>query len=85
MAFYTNNTATKLVTDMSALNDIDNFPDTYYDVNKIEIDKATSEITIHTKDNGPITKRAVSASEWDRAKVHAMASMSYWVPGIGHR
>jgi hypothetical protein len=85
MAFYTNNTDTKLVTDMSALNDIDNFPDTYYDVNKIEIDKATSEITIHTKDNGPITKRAVSASEWDRAKVHAMASMSYWIPGIGHR
>jgi hypothetical protein len=85
MAFYTRNEDTKLVLDMSKLNDIDNFPDTYYDVVKVEVDKATSKITIYTKNDGVITKDKAKGSEWDRAKVHAMACMSYWIPGIGHR
>jgi hypothetical protein len=85
IAFYTSNTATKLVTNLTALNDVDNFANTYYDVTLIEVDKATSKITIHTKKNGPISKDKVDEREWDRAKMHAMASMSYYIPGIGHR
>jgi hypothetical protein len=85
MAFYVRNDDAKLVLDMSKLNDLDNFPDTYYDVVKVEVDKATSKITIFTKSDGAIVQGKVSDSEWSRAKVHAMACMSYWIPGIGHR
>lgn len=83
MAFYTKNLPNKLVTDMSKLTDIDNYQFTYYDVTQIDIDKRTSEITIYTKQDGPVTK-ASGEDAWKRAKMHALTSISYFIPGIGH-
>jgi hypothetical protein len=86
MAFYTSNEPTKLVTDMSHLDDVENFPSTYYDIVKIEIDKVTSQITIFSKENGPITRESCEDIEtWERAKMHALCCISYFIPGIGHR
>ena len=86
MAFYTNNTDSKLIVDLSALDDVDNYANTYYDINKIEIDKATSKITIYSKELGPITKEsAKDIDTWNRAKAHALNCIGYFIPGIGHR
>lgn len=54
------------------------------DVNKIEIDKKTSDITIHTRSAGPISRRTHEDNVFDKAKMYAMNTMSYWIAGIGH-
>jgi hypothetical protein len=84
LAFYTTNTGDKLITDLSNIDDIVNFENTYYEVNRVEVDKRTSEITIHTKSGGPITRKKHGDVEFERAIEHAMSTFSYFVPGIGH-
>lgn len=85
MAFYTTNTEKTLITNMTYLNDVDTYEDTYYEVTQIDIDKATSKITIHTKNDGAVTKDSVDAAAWSRAKMHALNCIGYFIPGIGHR
>ena len=83
-AFYTENMPDKLVTNMTKLDDLVNYPETFYDVNLIEIDKENKEITIHTKSSGPISRRTHGDVVFERAMQHAMVCICYFLPGIGH-
>eukprot|EP00613_Pedinella_sp_CCMP2098_P073326 CAMPEP_0171930546 /NCGR_PEP_ID=MMETSP0993-20121228/28679_1 /TAXON_ID=483369 /ORGANISM="non described non described, Strain CCMP2098" /LENGTH=450 /DNA_ID=CAMNT_0012570381 /DNA_START=120 /DNA_END=1472 /DNA_ORIENTATION=- len=91
ITFYTENTADKLITDISRLDDIDTFDKTYYEVNRVEVDKETSEITIFTKDDpkqgkpgGPITRKKDGGAKFQRAMQHAMTCLNSFVTVIGH-
>jgi hypothetical protein len=53
LAFYTTNEANKLVVDLSAMNDIVHYDHTYYEVNGIEVQKGSQEITIFMKPSNP--------------------------------
>jgi hypothetical protein len=44
LAFYTTNEANKLVVDLSAMNDIVHYDNTYYEVNGIVVQKGSQEI-----------------------------------------
>lgn len=78
---YTNNTEAYLVTDLSKIEDVDSYPLTYLDVNRVEINKKTSEIIIFTRSNGPITRKTHGNFAFEKAMVYAMNTMSYWIPG----
>lgn len=82
MAFYTEDKNGKYTTDMSTLKDLDNFDDTYYDIEKIVVDKATKKITFYSIADGPITDSDEAA--YNRAKMAAIACITYFVPGVGH-
>eukprot|EP00545_Synedropsis_sp_CCMP1620_P013629 CAMPEP_0119009660 /NCGR_PEP_ID=MMETSP1176-20130426/4515_1 /TAXON_ID=265551 /ORGANISM="Synedropsis recta cf, Strain CCMP1620" /LENGTH=594 /DNA_ID=CAMNT_0006962215 /DNA_START=20 /DNA_END=1804 /DNA_ORIENTATION=- len=84
MAFYTNNNSTHLYVDMTKIDDVDSYPLTYLDINGVEIDKATSEITIFSRTEGRITRKTHSAADFEKAMVYTMNTMSYWIAGIGH-
>jgi hypothetical protein len=85
LAFYTENTATKLVADLSRTQAVDTYANTFVNqVYKIEVDKKSSEITIYTKEKGPITRSKDGDDTFELAKMHALTSLSYFIAGIGH-
>jgi hypothetical protein len=90
LAFYTTNEANKLVVDLSAMNDVVQYDNTYYEVNGIEVQKGSQEITIFmksadpTKAPTPVTRKKDGDAVFDRALQSAMATICYFVPGIGH-
>jgi hypothetical protein len=90
LAFYTTNEANKLVVDLSAMNDIVHYDNTYYEVNGIEVQKGSQEITIFmksadaTKAPTPVTRKKDGDAVFDRAMQSAMNTICYFVPGIGH-
>eukprot|EP00978_Attheya_sp_CCMP212_P006817 scaffold15878_cov67-Attheya_sp.AAC.1 len=83
-AFYTTNMQDKLIVDLSSLDDIDNFEDTYIEINRIEVDKKTSAIKIFTKSGASITRKEDGDAKFERAMEQAMSSLSFFIPGIGH-
>jgi hypothetical protein len=90
LAFYTTNEAKKLVIDLSAMNDIENYDNTYFEVSGIEVEKDSQEITIFmrssdpTKDPTPVTRKKDGDAVFDRAMQSAMSTISCFIPGIGH-
>jgi hypothetical protein len=90
IGFYTANEAKKLVIDLSAMDDVVNYDNTYYEVKAIEVQKDTQEITLFmrssdpTKDPTPVTRKKDGDAVFDRAMQSAMSTLTYFMSGIGH-
>lgn len=90
LAFYTSNNSNKLIVDLSNMDDIDNYDKTYFEVNRIEVNKASQEIAIFMKSNDPtkpstsITRKKNGDAAFERAMQSAMTTISFFIPGIGH-
>jgi hypothetical protein len=85
LAFYTENTPSKLVTDLSRTQNAYLYADAYCNqVYQVEVDKKTSEITLFTREKGPITRQKDGDKMFELAKMHLMSVASYFVAGIGH-
>lgn len=90
LAFYTENEKTKLVTTLSGMDDVVQYPNTYYEVDKIEVQKGSNEITFFIK-SSDLTKSPVSITRkqdgdavFERAMQSAMNCICFFIPGIGH-
>jgi hypothetical protein len=81
LAFYTTNEAKKLAVDLSAMNDIDTYEHTYFEVNGIEVQKDSQEITIFMWPPR-LSPEGRMAMLW--AVQSAMNTLCYFGPGIAH-
>lgn len=88
LAFYTHNEPDKLVTNVTAVNDVAQYENTFYGVQGIEVDKATQAITILMKNPDPaggapipVTRAKDGDEAFTRALQAAMATFSYFIPG----
>lgn len=83
VAFYSTNERHKYVVDLSRIDTLKNYAGTFYDVNRIEVDKRTSEIKIFTRSGGVVSNHKSKREDFERAKAHACQTMLYFIGGIG--
>eukprot|EP00977_Amphora_coffeiformis_P024017 scaffold14974_cov195-Amphora_coffeaeformis.AAC.24 len=91
LAFYIDNQPRTLEVDLSAMKDIVQYPNTFFQVVKIKVDKKSQEITLFVKTGDsidapvlPVTRRQDGDVVFERALQAAMTTLSYFIPGIGH-
>ena len=94
LAFYIDNRDRTLEVDLSAMSDIVQYPNTFFQVIKIRVDKATQEITFFVQSGGgggggdapvvTVTRRGDGDVAFQRAMQAAVTTISYFIPGIGH-
>lgn len=90
VAFYTTNEAKKLVVDFSAMNDISNYAETYFEAVGVEVQKDNNELTLLMKSPDPtkgptrVTRRTHGDAVFDRAMQSVIMTCCYFVAGIGH-
>lgn len=90
LAFYTTNESSKLVVDLSAIDDVIQYPNTYYELDRIEVQKSSNEISLFMKSSDPtkpatrVSRKSHGDAVFERAMQSAMNTITYFIPGIGH-